>query len=78
MHVCPDNYIELSRPDATALKVAENDLVTVSSANGSLQLKAKVTPRMPAGVAFSPYHFSTAPINTIWSGTAVTSVTVTK
>ena len=78
MHVCPEGYIELSRTDASAYKIAENDLITVSSAVGSLQLKAKVTLRMPAGVVFAPYHFSTAPINTIWSGSPVTMVTLAK
>ena len=78
MHVCPEGYIELSRTDASAGKIGENDLVTVSSATGTMQLKAKVTPRMPAGVAFAPYHFSSAPINTVWSGAPVTMVTVAK
>ena len=78
MHVCPENYVELSRADATNYKIAEGDLVTVTSSSGSMQLKAKVSPRMPAGVVFSPYHFSAAPINTIWNGSPVTSVTVSK
>ncbi|OGU13765.1 MAG: NADH dehydrogenase [Geobacteraceae bacterium GWC2_53_11] len=78
MHVCPEGYIELSRADASTYKIAENDLVTVSSAEGSMQLKAKVTPRMPVGVAFAPYHFTAAPINTIWSGAPVTLVSVAK
>ncbi|NTV50085.1 MAG: molybdopterin-dependent oxidoreductase [Geobacteraceae bacterium] len=78
MHVCPEGYIELSRSDASANKIAENDMITVSSATGSMQLKAKVSLRMPAGVVFAPYHFSTAPINTIWSGAPVTMVTLVK
>jgi NADH-quinone oxidoreductase subunit G len=78
MHVCPEGYIELSRSDAAAGKIAENDLITVSSATGSIQLKAKVSLRMPAGVVFAPYHFSAAPINTIWSGAPVTLVTLAK
>jgi NADH-quinone oxidoreductase subunit G len=78
MHVCPEGYIELSRTDASTYKITENELITVSSVAGSMQLKAKVTLRMPVGVVFAPYHFSTAPINTIWSGSPVTLVTLTK
>ncbi|MDD2899370.1 MAG: molybdopterin-dependent oxidoreductase [Desulfuromonadaceae bacterium] len=78
MHVCPEGYIEMSRADASAAKIVENDVVTVTSPSGSMKLKAKVTPRMPAGVVFAPYHFSEAPINTIWSGSPVTLVTVSK
>jgi formate dehydrogenase major subunit/NADH-quinone oxidoreductase subunit G len=78
MHVCPEGYVELSRKDASKQKIADNDLVTVSSSAGSIRLKAKVTTRMPEGVVFTPYHFSDAPVNTIWSGAAVTMVTLAK
>ena len=78
MHVCPEGYVELSRADAVALKFAENDLLTVSSASGSMKLKARITPRMPLGVVFAPYHFGANPVNQIWSGAPVTWVTLTK
>ncbi|MBI5484002.1 MAG: molybdopterin-dependent oxidoreductase [Deltaproteobacteria bacterium] len=78
MHVCPESYLEMSRKDAASYKVSENDLVTVTSATGSIKLKARVSPRMPEGVVFAPYHFSAAPVNTIWSGAAVTMVSLSK
>lgn len=78
MHVCPENYVELSRKDAARFNVLETDLVTVSSSTGSIQLKAKVSPRMPEGVVFVPYHFSEAPVNKIWDGAAVTMVSIAK
>jgi anaerobic selenocysteine-containing dehydrogenase len=78
MHVCPEGYLEISRKDAAKQQIADNDLVTVSSSAGSISLKAKVTPRMPEGVVFAPYHFAAAPVNTIWSGAAVTPVTLAK
>lgn len=77
-YVCPENYVEVSRKDAAKLKVAEADLVTVTSASGSIKLKAKVSPRMPEGVVFVPYHFSAAPVNSIWNGSAVTMVSIAK
>jgi len=78
MHVCPEGYIELSRADAKAHAIKENDLVTLTSASGSMQLKAKVSPRMPEGVVFTPYHFGANPINQIWAGDPVTFVTIGK
>jgi NADH-quinone oxidoreductase subunit G len=78
MYVCPEGYVELSRADAAALKFAENDLLTVSSANGSMKLKAHITPRMPQGVVFAPYHFGANPVNQVWSGAPVTWVTLAK
>jgi len=78
MHVCPEGYVELSRADAAAMKFAENDLLTVCSASGSMKLKARITPRMPQGVVFSPYHFGVNPVNQVWSGAPVTWVTLAK
>jgi anaerobic selenocysteine-containing dehydrogenase len=78
MYVCPENYIEMSRKDAARLKITDKDLVTVSSSIGSIKIKAKVTPRMPEGVVFVPYHFSAAPVNAIWNGSAVTMVSIAK
>lgn len=78
MHVCPEGYVELSRADAAALKFVENDLLTVTSVNGSMKLKARITPRMPQGVVFTPYHFGANPVNQIWSGAPVTWVTLAK
>jgi predicted molibdopterin-dependent oxidoreductase YjgC len=78
MYVCPEGYVELSRADAAKLKIAENDLLTVSSIKGSVKLKAKVSLRMPEGVVFAPYHFSAAAINQVWSGAPVTWVSLGK
>lgn len=76
--VCPEGYLEVSRQDATLHKLADDDEVTVTSAAGSIKLKVRVSLRMPAGVVFSPYHFRANPINRMWSGAAVTGVTISK
>jgi formate dehydrogenase major subunit/NADH-quinone oxidoreductase subunit G len=78
MYVCPEGYVELSRADAAALKFSENDLVTVTSASGSMKLKARITPRMPQGVVFAPYHFGGNPVSQVWGGAPVTFVTLAK
>ncbi|MBI2354190.1 MAG: molybdopterin-dependent oxidoreductase [Deltaproteobacteria bacterium] len=78
MYVCPEGYVELSRGDAARLGIADNDLLTVASATGSVKLKAKVSLRMPEGVLFTPYHFGATPVNQVWSGAAVTWVTLDK
>lgn len=78
MHVCPEAYVEMSRSDAAKYKINEKDLVTVSSPTGSIKLIVKVSPRMPEGVVYIPYHFSEAPVNVIWNGSAVTMVSIAK
>lgn len=76
--VCGEAYVELSRTDAARLNIADNDEVTLTSAAGSVAVKAKVSPRMSEGVVFAPYHFAEAALNTIWSGSVVTSVSISK
>jgi NADH-quinone oxidoreductase subunit G len=78
MYVCPDAYLELSQADAAALKVAEGDIVKVSSGTGTVSLAAKVGRRVPQGVVFAPYHFAEGSINSVTDGSAVTWVTVAK
>ena len=78
MSVCGEAYVEISRTDAAAKNIVDGDQVKVTSAQGSATLSARVSPRMPEGVAFAPYHFAAAPINTICSGASVTAVTISK
>jgi len=78
MYVCPEGYVELSRNDASKMKIAENDLLIVTSSKGSIKLKAKISMRMPQGVLFAPYHFSDTAVNRICSGAPVTWVTLSK
>ena len=78
LSVCPEGYLEISRSDAARMKIVDNDEVAVSTASGTVRLKARVSPRMSEGIVFSPYHFAGNPINQIWSGAAVTSVTISK
>ncbi len=78
MYVCPEGYLELSRSDAARLKIANDDLLNVTSAIGSVKLKARVSLRMPEGVVFTPYHFAATPVNQVWSGAPVTWVTLAK
>ncbi len=76
--VCSVGYVEISRSDAEALKIADGTDVKLTSSSGAITLKARVSPRMAAGVLFTPYHFAANSVNTIWSGSIVTGVTITK
>jgi len=72
---CPEGYIELSYADAGRMKIEDGAEVTVTSASGSVKLKARLSLRMAEGVAFAPYHFAA---NQIWAGAVATGVTVSK
>lgn len=78
MAVCGEPYVEISRPDAVKLSIADGDQVRLTSAAGTVAVKARISPRMQEGVLFAPYHFADAPISSVWSGAAVTGVTIAK
>jgi anaerobic selenocysteine-containing dehydrogenase len=52
----PDVWVELSSADATALDVAEGDLVRVQSPRGALEGRVRVT-GVREGVVFVPFHY---------------------
>jgi len=76
--VCGEAYVEMSRTDAAKHAIADGDQVKLTSAAGTVAVKAIISPRMQEGVLFAPYHFADAPISSVWSGAAVTGVTIGK
>jgi predicted molibdopterin-dependent oxidoreductase YjgC len=61
--LCPEAELEINPEDAKALKVENEDRVTVSSRRGSVTAKARVTDRVGKGVVFLPVHFAEAAAN---------------
>ena len=53
----PENYVEISSGDASALGVKSGDLVNVTSRRGAVTVKAKVTDTVASGACFMPMHF---------------------
>lgn len=76
--VCGESYVEISRTDAAKMNIAEGAEVKLTSSTGTVSVKACISPRMSEGVLFAPYHFADASINTVWSGAAITGVTISK
>jgi predicted molibdopterin-dependent oxidoreductase YjgC len=56
--VAPEAVVELSREDAAALGIKSGDQTMVTSDKGSLEVKARVTPKQLPGTAFIAYHFT--------------------
>jgi len=61
----PSPFVEINPEDARSLDIRERELVTVTSRRGSITLPARVTPSVPPGVVFIPFHFAEAPVNTL-------------
>jgi predicted molibdopterin-dependent oxidoreductase YjgC len=60
-------YIQINQEDADLLDLSEGDILRVSSRRGSVEGKAKITDRVPAGMVFLPFHFSEASANILTS-----------
>ncbi len=53
----PGPFIEVSPADAEGLAVADGELLQVSSRRGTVQLPARVSDSVPAGMVFVPFHW---------------------
>ncbi len=61
----PLSYLEISPADAQTMGVRHGQMVHVRSRRGELDTQAFVTPRVPPGVVFMPFHFAEAAANVL-------------
>jgi anaerobic selenocysteine-containing dehydrogenase len=61
--VIPPLFVELSEEDATAGGIEDGAEVSVRSRKGELRVSARVSKRIPPGVAFMPEGFGDGPAN---------------
>lgn len=76
--VCGEPYVEISRPDATKQNIEDGAKITLTSGLGAVTMTARISPRVPEGVLFAPYHFAESPTGSVCSDELVTLVTVSK
>ena len=58
-----EELVEINPSDASALGIADGEMVKVTSRRGEITAKAKVTEASPAGVVSMDFHFAESPIN---------------
>ncbi len=63
--VAPTAYVEINARDAASLRVADGDMLTVSSRRGSISLQALISERPADGVVFIPFHYREAAANVL-------------
>jgi predicted molibdopterin-dependent oxidoreductase YjgC len=63
--VISEALLEMSEEDAKAKGITDNSHVRLSSKQGSVFLKAKVSEEVPSGTVFVPTHFPYAKINAL-------------
>ena len=60
-----EELVEINPEDATALVIADGELIDVTSRRGKVKAKAKTTEKSPAGVVFMTFHFAETPTNVL-------------
>jgi len=58
-----EELVEINPEDASALGIADGDMVRVTSRRGKVSARAKVTEVSPVGVVFMTFHFAESPTN---------------
>jgi len=53
----PELFVEINTADAQRLRIADCDMVIVTTARGEAQATARLTERVKRGVVFMPFHF---------------------
>jgi len=61
----PRNYVEINPEDAKTLKIKNDDVVSVSTRRGSINVNAWISERPKKGVIFIPFHFKEAAANVL-------------
>lgn len=68
MHFFPEELLEIHQKDAKKLTISDGDTVQVASRRGTLQVKAKITPRSQEGMLFLAFHHQKTLTNILTSG----------
>lgn len=61
----PEAYAEINPADAALLDIGQGDKMRLVSRRGEIELKARITPRVPEKVLFVPFHFAEARANVL-------------
>jgi predicted molibdopterin-dependent oxidoreductase YjgC len=76
--LAPDPFVEIHPKDAAAHGIAQGDTVVVESAQGQLEVEARLTSGTPEGCVFVPSGYNEAPVNSLLAGATTTGVRIRK
>ncbi len=60
---CPESLAEIHPADAEKMGIADGQIVRLTSRRGTVQAKARITPRSIQGMVFMNFHFHEAAVN---------------
>lgn len=58
LEIAPQGYVEISKDDAQQAGIKEGETLKVKSSVGSFSAPARISPYVPSGILFAPYHFA--------------------
>jgi len=61
----PEGYAEINPDDARRLGISEGEQLKVKSRRGEIEIKVFLTPVVPQGSIFIPFHFTESPANAL-------------
>ena len=61
----PDGYVEINPGTARDMGIKHGDMVKVASRRGEIEIRACVTPMVPEGIIFIPFHFAESAANVL-------------
>jgi len=64
-NISPKAFAEINPEDAKMLGIRDNELITVISRRGAIDINVKISERPLQGVVFIPFHFSEAAANVL-------------
>ena len=70
-------YLELNPHDAAALKITDNEIISLASRRGRVTLAARISERSPRGGVFCTFHFPEISWINLLSSTALDPLTKT-
>jgi NADH-quinone oxidoreductase subunit G len=77
--VTPASYADLNRADAERLRIHDGEAIRLTTANGTLDMTARVDGRAPVGVVVAPINLRPSDIRSLLArGQVATPVTVEK
>ncbi len=66
-HEVPTGWIEINPQDAASSGIENGEMIAVASRRGTVNVTARVTNRIGAGVVFMPFHFAECAANLLTS-----------
>ena len=60
---CPESLVEINPVDADKLRIADGQMVKVTSRRGNVEARARLTAKSAPGSIFMNFHFTQVPVN---------------